>query len=945
MTKYLAVSSSPPGQNDALLQTAAFYQPAQPRGVNLRNFKIQAAKYATVSDIVIYCPAGFHDGVLRMARWFREAHEASWQERQERELGGLRYNVFIVAEPFEEFERSTPHLVAVDQRGYSRNRVDFVDREREEMQRLTAASPLDANVWLGCTADVPSFGDDEEAEDTVNTQWAAESNPHGFSICVECHDTAEVPDNGKLAHASHYLDAVEATTLFDVNSKQALRDFDEEERAWSDGSDVGTTAGPASAKSASHLSLGPSGWTPTLPSRLQIGSLRRKASSSSTSKLPLETEHAALEPHIVPSGSNIVQLECSSLTSFMTNDTGDSHGNSDTDAHLSRVADSVINLCAWIRSQTRPMAAVSATQQQSSGILSGAFRSVHQHGRSNGGSQSTPGSPQKQRPSNTVALGTSRRQPRRVLIHCGDGYTESSILALTYLMYVHGHSLPEAYLHLQNKSNRSFFVFAKDLPFIKRIEQHVMLARRRDAEQLEATIERPRVKHSFSWLGADDKDGRRRIGSNGRRGSNSSPQHEAASEQSVWVRSLHGLVSAASGGSSQLKKAPSNGGLTSRIDAPPSRALTPTPKTVRGNSVSKQQQYERQRQQQEIQHAWFYDRRFEGSFPSRILPFLYLGNLNHALNPAMLHALGITHVVSVGESALHPPISSVATTLKGSPSSERQHFPDAPEPEGQNSLWHEHEAGRISVLDLKNVCDDGIDPLRSTMRDAVEYIENARCQGGRVLVHCRVGVSRSTTIVLAYVMAHLDMSLIESYLMVRSRRLSILIQPHLLFFWELRGWETYLATQKVKRAAKQALRNRPDQGEGTDVPVCLEGQDHQTITLASLSISNHFDGQQLSQKAASILQQTAGAGSACGFHKPQSSFPSEVDSSSGNNEDNNDLAVEIGAGAGSPYNFQVSGVDRRPFGSGSPSGISAQSLRLSWGYLCREIAALNERYF
>jgi hypothetical protein len=53
--------------------------------------------------------------------------------------------------------------------------------------------------------------------------------------------------------------------------------------------------------------------------------------------------------------------------------------------------------------------------------------------------------------------------------------------------------------------------------------------------------------------------------------------------------------------------------------------------------------------------AWFNDPRFDGSFPSRVLPFLYLGNLAHASNAYMLHALGITHVVSVGECALVPP--------------------------------------------------------------------------------------------------------------------------------------------------------------------------------------------------------------------------------------------------------------------------------------------------
>jgi len=53
----------------------------------------------------------------------------------------------------------------------------------------------------------------------------------------------------------------------------------------------------------------------------------------------------------------------------------------------------------------------------------------------------------------------------------------------------------------------------------------------------------------------------------------------------------------------------------------------------------------------EKQFEWFYHPEFEGSFPSRILPFLYLGNLAHASNPGLLKSLGIRYVLSVGEEA------------------------------------------------------------------------------------------------------------------------------------------------------------------------------------------------------------------------------------------------------------------------------------------------------
>lgn len=162
------VSQNSAPSEDCYVQGPSFCQPQQSQGISLRNFKIQCSKYATISDIVIYCPAGLHEGALTLARWFREAQEACYEDRCERGLACLRYNVFVVtgefssclswfsprsliflvADPFEVFERDFHHLIAIDGSGYSRNRIDFVDRERDEMQRMSAASEIDDNVWV-----------------------------------------------------------------------------------------------------------------------------------------------------------------------------------------------------------------------------------------------------------------------------------------------------------------------------------------------------------------------------------------------------------------------------------------------------------------------------------------------------------------------------------------------------------------------------------------------------------------------------------------------------------------------------------------------------------------------------------------------------------------------------------------------------------------------------
>lgn len=62
----------------------------------------------------------------------------------------------------------------------------------------------------------------------------------------------------------------------------------------------------------------------------------------------------------------------------------------------------------------------------------------------------------------------------------------------------------------------------------------------------------------------------------------------------------------------------------------------------------------------------------------------------------MLHALGITHVVSVGECALVPPPNIATSDSPGG-----YHLVAGRGPGGHGSLWMEEREGRIKVLDIK----------------------------------------------------------------------------------------------------------------------------------------------------------------------------------------------------------------------------------------------------
>lgn len=49
-------------------------------------------------------------------------------------------------------------------------------------------------------------------------------------------------------------------------------------------------------------------------------------------------------------------------------------------------------------------------------------------------------------------------------------------------------------------------------------------------------------------------------------------------------------------------------------------------------------------------------------------------------------------------------------------------------------------------------------------------------------------------------MKHLSLPLVDAYLIVRSRRLSVLIQPNMRLLYNLLGWEIKLARERADRA-------------------------------------------------------------------------------------------------------------------------------------------------
>ncbi|KAF5349750.1 hypothetical protein D9758_010199 [Tetrapyrgos nigripes] len=434
-----------------------------------------------------------------------------------------------------------------------------------------------------------------------------------------------------------------------------------------------------------------------------------------------------------------------------------------------------------------------------------------------------PPFPPKHRSSSPNSTRTRQwSRPLKVLVYSSDGYTESSLTALCLLMGFKSLDLPHAYLELQVNKRRSFFVYQMDLGLLRRVEEYMLEEKKREKEKRDRE-ERERKEREREWEGRYsfmNGSGHLAYSSlfNGGKGGYGFGTH--INPHTTWSRASNFTASGDDRKAyrSQVSKSVSfahppsetmERGTTRAAAIPISSSLPTLPSSVLDNSMAgKRVQRPRARTSPWLpslyggdHQNWFNDPRFDGSFPSRVLPFLYLGNLNHASNVYMLQALGITHVVSVGECALIPPPSSMQSgtgrTHGSNNSTSSRHYIPGKSSDHQGSLWIEEQAGRIKVLDIQGVCDDGIDTLEPQLEPVCDWIDEARQEGGQVLVHCRVGVSRSATVTIAYVMKHLSLPLVDAYLIVRSRRLSVLIQPNMRLLYNLLGWEIKLAKERA----------------------------------------------------------------------------------------------------------------------------------------------------
>lgn len=156
----------------------------------------------------------------------------------------------------------------------------------------------------------------------------------------------------------------------------------------------------------------------------------------------------------------------------------------------------------------------------------------------------------------------------------------------------------------------------------------------------------------------------------------------------------------------------------------------------------------------------------------RVTEHLYLSNARAAADPSQLTRCRITCIVTVTEtgSSRPPP-----------PGVEHVHIP---------------------------VSDSPVSPLCEHFDAVADKVQRTAELGGRTLLHCKAGVSRSAALCLAYLMKHRGASLLEAHGLVKSCR--PMVRPNNGFWEQLVRYEMELRGCNSVRMVSSSMGQIPD---------------------------------------------------------------------------------------------------------------------------------------
>jgi protein-tyrosine phosphatase len=140
--------------------------------------------------------------------------------------------------------------------------------------------------------------------------------------------------------------------------------------------------------------------------------------------------------------------------------------------------------------------------------------------------------------------------------------------------------------------------------------------------------------------------------------------------------------------------------------------------------------------------------------PSKILDFLYLGNAQNALSKTQLQKLDIGYILNTAR-------------------------------ECRNHFLKDFEYQKYSFV------DDDSEEILVYFSVCIDFIEKARKNNSKILVHCFMGMSRSAAIVVAYLMSQNGWNLKKAYQFVNNARpIMDIVSDQFVLILEFRIHET-----------------------------------------------------------------------------------------------------------------------------------------------------------
>ena len=139
---------------------------------------------------------------------------------------------------------------------------------------------------------------------------------------------------------------------------------------------------------------------------------------------------------------------------------------------------------------------------------------------------------------------------------------------------------------------------------------------------------------------------------------------------------------------------------------------------------------------------------------------LYIGSEMAAANKEMLKEIGITHIVNLN---------------------------------GHNTAAAFPDGFQYYTVKMSDSCFEELD---EEFWKAVDFTKNAILKGGRVLVHCRLGISRSAALCVAYLMEKKKMTFDQAFASLKSKRPAVNINQG--FVEQLKSKEQLSKTQPFR---------------------------------------------------------------------------------------------------------------------------------------------------